>query len=220
VNGEQADELVLGLAAVGLALTAATYASGAGAAPARAGGSLAKAARKTGRLGADLTAYIGRALRDVIDWPKLKGAVAGVSVTEPMVAVRAARQAVKVERAGGLRNLVRDVGRVQARAGTNAALDGLRIAQTPAEMSRLARLAAAKGGKTRAILKVAGRGAIMLTLATLNLAGWILGAMLTVWGLVASLKSTTERVTQKVIDRGKRRRMERQQRFAAMTARG
>jgi hypothetical protein len=137
-----------------------------------------------------------------------------------MLAVRAAREAVKVERAGGLRNLVRDVGRVQARAGTNAALDGLRIAQTPAEMSRLARLAAAKGGKTRAILKVAGRGAIMLTLATVNLAGWIVGAMFTVWGVVASLKSTTERVTQRMIDRGKRRRLERQQRFAAMTARG
>ena len=219
-NGEQVDELVLGLAAVGLALTAATYTSAGAAAPARAGVSLAKAARKTGRLGSDLTAYIGRALRDVVDWPKLKGAVAGVSVTEPMLAVRAARDAVKVERAGGLRNLVRDVGRVQARAGTNAALDGLRIAQTPAEMSRLARLAAVKGGKTRAILKVAGRGAIMLTLATLNLAGWILGAMFTVWGVVASLKSTTERVTQRVIDRGKRRRLERQQRFAAMTARG
>ena len=217
-NGEQADELVLGLAAVGLALTAATYASVGTAAPARAGVSLAKAARKTGRLGSDLTAYIGRALRDVVDWQKLKGAVVGASVTEPMLAVRAARDAVKVERAGGFTHLVRDVGRVQARAGTNAALDGLRIAQTPAEMSRLARLAAAKGGKTRAILKVAGRGAIMLTLATLNLAGWILSAMLTVWGVVASLKSTTERVTQRMIDRGKRRRMER--RFAAMTARG
>ena len=79
-------------------------------------------------------------------------------------------------------------------------------------MSRLARLAAAKGGKTRAILKVAGRGAIMLTLATVDLAVWIFGAMLTVFGLVASLKSTTERVTQRMIDRGKRRRLERQQR--------
>ena len=44
--------------------------------------------------------------------------------------------------------------------------------------------------------------------------------MFTVWGVVASLKSTTERVTQRVIDRGKRRRLERQQRFAAMTVRG
>ena len=218
--GEQVDELVLGLAAVGLALTATTYASSGVAAPARVGVSVVKAARRAGKLSADLTAYVGRALRSVVDWPKLKSAITGASVTEPMLAVRAAREAVKVERAGGLTHLVRDVGRVQARAGTNAALDGLRIAQTPAEMSRLAALAAAKGSKTRAILKVAGRGAIMLTLATVNLASWILGAMLTLFGLVASLKSTTERVTQRMIDRGKRRRFARQQGLAAATGHG
>jgi hypothetical protein len=40
-----------------------------------------------------------------------------------------------------------------------------------------------------------------------------------VLGFVISLKSTTERITQRVIDRGKRRRLERQ-RFASATMRG
>jgi hypothetical protein len=220
VNGEEADELVLGLAAVGLAITAATYASSGVAAPARVGVSLAKVARKTGRLSAELSTTIGRSLRSVVDWPKLKTAIAGVSITEPALAVRAARDAVKVERAGGLMRLVGDVGRVQSKAGTKAALDGLRIAESPREVSRLARLAETAGGKTRAILKVAGRGAIMLTFAVIDLALWIAGALLTVFGFVVSLKSATERVTQRIIDRGKRRRLERQQRFAAMTVRG
>jgi hypothetical protein len=219
-SGQEADELVLGLACVGLAITAATYASAGTAAPARVGISLAKGARKVGRLGGDLTAYIGRTLRSVVDWPKFKKAIAGVTIMEPALAMRAARDAVKVERAGGLLHLVRDVGRVQAKAGTQAALDGLKVAETPREMSRLARLAAAKGGKTRAILKIAGRGAIMLTLAVFDLGAWVLGALLTLFGLVASLKSTTERVTQRVIDRRKARRLAQQQRFAAMTARG
>jgi hypothetical protein len=109
---------------------------------------------------------------------------------------------------------------VQSKAGTKAALDGLKVAETPREMSRLAQLAEKAGGKTRAILKVAGRGAIMLTFAAFDLAVWIAGALLTVFGLVTSLKSTTERVTQRMIDRGKRRRFARQQRFAAMTTRG
>jgi hypothetical protein len=220
VNGEDADQLVLGLAAVGLAITAATYASSGVAAPARVGVSLAKVARKTGRLSAELSTTIGRSLRSVVDWPKLKTAIAGVSITEPALAVRAAREAVKVERAGGLMRLVGDVGRVQSKAGTKAALDGLKIAESPREISRLARLAESAGGKTRAILKVAGRGAIMLTFAVIDLALWIAGALLTVFGFVVSLKSTTERVTQRIIDRGKRRRLERQQRFAAMTVRG
>lgn len=218
LSGEPVDELVLGLSAVGLAITAGTYASLGTTAPVRVGVTLAKAARKTGRLSADLAAYVGRVLREVVDWNKLKGALAGVSISEPAVAIRAAREAVKVERAGGLWNLVRDVGRVQSKAGTQAALDGLKVAETPREMSQLARLAAAKGGKTRAILKIAGRGAIMLTLAALDLTLWIFGALLTLFGLVSSLKSTVERITQRVIDRGKLRHLARQQRFAAMTA--
>jgi hypothetical protein len=219
-QGEQVDELVLGLACVGLAITAATYASVGVATPARVGISLAKAARKTARLSGDLAAYIGRSLRRVIDGPKLQEAIAGASVMQPMIAMRAAKDAVKVERAGGLLNLMRDVGTVQIKAGTRAALDGLKVAGSPREMSRLARLAAEKGGKTRAILKVAGRGAIMLTFAAFNLAAWIFGAMFTLFGLVASLKSATERTTQRLIDRSKARRLTRQQRFAAMTARG
>jgi hypothetical protein len=219
VKGEEVDTLVLGLAAVGLAVTAATYATSGVATPARVGVSLAKAARKTGRLSANLAETIGRSLRSVVDWPKLRTAIAGVSISEPALAIRAAREAVKVEKAGGLMRLVRDVGRVQSKAGTKAALDGLKIAESPREVSRLARLAEAAGGKTRAILKVAGRGAIMLTFAVIDLALWIGGALLTVLGFVVSLKSSTERITQRVIDRGKRRRLA-QQRFAAATMRG
>jgi len=218
-NGEKVDQLVLGLACVGIAITAATYASSGIAAPARIGVSLAKIARKTGKLSTDLAAVIGRSLRQVVDWPKFRTAIAGASISEPAIAVRAAREAVKLERAGGLLQLVRDTGRVQAKAGTQAALDGLKIAETPREMSRLARLAEAAGGKTRAILKIAGRGAIMLTFAAFDLGVWIIGALLTVFGLIASLKSTTERVTLRVIRHAKNRRLAAQQRFAATTVR-
>ena len=48
-TGQQVDELILGLACVGLAVTAGTYATVGAAAPARVGLSLVKAARKTGR---------------------------------------------------------------------------------------------------------------------------------------------------------------------------
>ena len=60
--------MILGLACVGLAITAGTYATLGTAAPARIGLSVAKVARKTGRLSADLTAYIGRTMRGVVDW--------------------------------------------------------------------------------------------------------------------------------------------------------
>jgi hypothetical protein len=196
-TGQQADELILGLAGVGLAVTAGTYVTVGLAAPARLGLTVLKAAGKTGRIGGRMAAWIGRSLREVVDWGALSRAVRGASITEPATAARATREAVKVEKARDLVRLAGDVGRVQMRAGTQAALDGLRLAEGPRDMSRIARLAAAKGGKTRAILKLAGRGAILLALGTFNLATWILSALLTLLGLAASLKRMTERMTER-----------------------
>jgi hypothetical protein len=220
-TGQEADELVLGLACVGLAITAGTYATLGAVAPARVGLTLAKAARKTGRLGADLAATMGRMLRGVVDWGRLKTAVAGMSITEPARAMRAAREAVKLRRAGGLVDLARDVGRVQAKAGTRAALDGLKIAETPREMSRVAKLAEKEGSRTRAILKAVGRGAIALSVAAFDLGAWILGALFTLLTFVATLKSATERTTLRVLRRRKeRRRLKEMRRLAALTTRG
>ena len=98
-------------------------------------------------------AWISRSLREIVDWSAISRAARGVGTAEPVMAVRAAREAVKVEKARDLVRLAGDVGRVQARAGTQAALDGLKIAEGPRDMSRIARLAATKGGKTRAILR-------------------------------------------------------------------
>lgn len=214
--GQQADELVLGLACVGLAITAGTYATVGAGAPVRVGLTLAKAARKTGRLSGRLAGSVGRMLRGVVDWAALKKAISGMSVAEPALAIRAARDAVKVERAGKLVDLARDVGKVEAKAGTQAALDGLKLAETPAEMSRVAKLAEKAGGKTRAILKVGGRTAIMLGAAVFDLASWVLGALFAVLGFVASLKRGTERLTESWLNRRKRRRE--RQRGAMMLA--
>jgi len=204
--GEKADTLVLGLACVGLAITAGTYATLGAEAPVRVGLTMAKVARKTGRLSEELAASVGRMLRGVVDWGALKKAIAGVSVTEPQLAVRAARDAVKVERAGKLVDLARDVGTIEAKAGTQAALESLKVAETPREMSRVARLAGKEGGKTRAILKIGGRTAIMLGGAAFGLASWLIGALIAVLGFVASLKRGVERMTENHLRRRKIKR--------------
>ena len=100
VNGDKFDEVVLGLALVGIAVTVGTYATFGVGMPARVGLSVVKAARKTGRLGSRMADWIGRSVREVVDWSALKGA--GGSLAEPAVAARAAREAVKVEKAEGL----------------------------------------------------------------------------------------------------------------------
>ncbi|MES1155399.1 MAG: hypothetical protein ABUL48_03110, partial [Pseudorhodoplanes sp.] len=128
-SGGEVDRLVLGLSCVGIAITAGTYATLGAGTPARVGLTIVKAARKTGRLGSRMGEAVARSLRGVVDWSALRRAFASASLTEPALAVRAAREAVKVEKAEDLFRLTRDVGRVQTKAGTQAALDGLRVAE-------------------------------------------------------------------------------------------
>jgi len=174
LTGRQYDPWILGLAGVGIAITAVTYASFGATTPERVGVSLVKAARRTGRL-------------------------------NPALAVRVAREAVKVEGAGGLVGLAQNTGRIEAKAGSQAALDSLAIAQAPQDMSRMARLAAAKGGKTRATVKLLGRAAIVLTASAIEVASWLLWAGFALLGFCASCKAAAERATQRYLDRRKLR---------------
>jgi hypothetical protein len=204
--GQPADELILGLACVGIAVTAGTYASLGAGAPARVGLTVVKAARKTGRMGTHMATWLSRTLRDAVDWSKFKRVLGPGTLTQPANVARAAREAVKAEKVEGLVKVVGDVGRVQAKAGTQAALDSMKIAQGPRDMARMSRLAAAKGGKTRAILKLAGRGAILLTMGTFNLAMWMFWAAFTAFGFVSALKRMVERSTERACARRKLRR--------------
>lgn len=207
--GDEADELILGLAGVGLAVTAGTYASLGVGAPARIGISLLKGARKTGRLGEKLAASLGRSLRMAAEGSGLSRLASNASLLHPVAAVRAARDAVKLDRAGGVLRLIEDTERVQAKAGTRAAMDGLKIAERPQDMARLARLAEKKGGKTRAILKLGGRAALTVTTALLTLANWSFSALMTLIGFLVAVKSLTERLTWRWIHWGKARQARR-----------
>ena len=185
LTGQKYDPWILGLAGVGIGITAATYATLGASAPERAGLSIVKAARRTGRL-------------------------------NPVLAVRAVREAVKVEGAGGLVELAENTGRVESKAGTQAALDSLAVAQEPEDMSRLARLSAAKGGKTRAIVKLLGRGAIVLAASALDASLWIFWVGLALFGFCASCKRGVETMTLRYVQRRKLRRA--RQELASLTA--
>jgi hypothetical protein len=208
--GEDTDRLVLGLATVGLAVTAATYVSVGGAAPVRAGLTLVKDARKVGRLGEGLAEWAGRSAREVVDAPVLQQAVASGSVLRPGETASAIKAAFRAEKAGGLVRLAKDVGRVTEKVGTRGALDTLRVAEGPKDVTRAVRLAEAKGGQTRAIIKILGRGALLLATGAFNLTLWLFSALMALFGFLCSIKATTERATQAWLDRKKARRLRKQ----------
>ncbi|SEH39960.1 hypothetical protein [Tardiphaga sp. OK245] len=208
--GEDTDHLILGLAAAGLAVTAATYVSVGGVAPVRAGLTLVKDARKVGRIGEGLTTWAARSARGVVDGPMLRAAVADASILRPGQTITAVKAAFRTEKAGGIVRLAGDVGRVGEKAGTRGALDTLRIAQSPKDVTRAARLATAKGGQTRAIMKMFGRGALLLAAGAFNLSMWVFWALFALLGFVVSIKATTERITWSWLQRSKARRARRE----------
>ncbi|WP_371926776.1 hypothetical protein [Bradyrhizobium sp. WD16] len=208
-SGEKADRLLLGLAAAGIAVTAATYVSVGTAAPARAGLSLVKDARKAGRLGAGLAGWAGRSAIDVVDGPMLRGAMADASVMRPAASLAALRGAVRADKVAALIRAAKDAGRIGEKAGTRGALETLRLADEPADLARAARLAEGKGTQTRALLKLFGRGALVLAAGAFDLAVWLFGAAFALLGLLASIKATTERLTEALLRRAKLRRARR-----------
>jgi hypothetical protein len=207
--GEETDHLILGLATAGLVVTAATYVSVGGAAPLRAGLTLVKDTRKVGRLSEGLVQFAGRSAREVVDAPVLQKAVASGSVLRPGETISAMKAAFRAEKAGALVRLAKDVGRVGEKAGIKAAQDTLKIAESPKEVARAARLAEKKGGQTRAILKTLGRGALLLATGAFNLTLWLFGLALTLFGFLSSIKATTERLTYAWLRRKKAKRARR-----------
>lgn len=97
----------------------------------------------------------------------------------------AARSGRKVQAASA----VVDLGRASSKAGTRAAFAGLSHVDDAAGAARLARLADVKGGKTLAILKVLGRGALFVTEAMAKLAFWVIAAIVNLIGLISSFNA-------------------------------
>jgi hypothetical protein len=157
-----------------------------------------------------LTQWAGRSAREIVDTPVLQQAVASGSVLRPGETLSAIKAAFRTEKAGGLVRLAKDVGRVSEKAGTRGALDTLRIAEGPKDVARAARLAESKGGQTRAILKMLGRGALLLAAGAFNLTTWVFGALLALFGFLSSIKATTERLTMAWLRRKKARRLRKQ----------
>ena len=189
LRGEAADELVLGLSVVGLAITGATWASLGVAAPARAGITSVKSAVKAGRLSRPLKTVLTRATREAVDGEAVRGMLGALRRFDLGAARAAAQAAVRPGALGRLRGLADDAAVLYAKTGHRGAQQALSLAESGDDLARAARLAAARGPRTRAILKTLGRGALVLGGLSLTLAGWILSAVGAAFSLAWTLSA-------------------------------
>jgi hypothetical protein len=184
-TGEPADKLVMGLAAVGLGVTAATWLSAGEAAPARGGLTVIKRLRKAGRMSDAMVASLGRVVSEAVDLDGLGRAARSLGSFEIAAASDAAAAAVRPARLAPLAAMSRDAVRIAGKSGARSLDEAFALARSPKELSRVARLSEGLGRATRATLKIAGRAAIILTEGLVTIAAWLLTAI--AWCLAVAM---------------------------------
>ena len=148
LRGLPVDQVDVVLSVVGLGATALVVATGGTSYTLKAGAGFLKIAHRTGRLAPDVTRVFTRAFREGVDWARLArgGKVADAA---RMDALRPALA------------LADDLGAMQARLGTAAALHVLRQADTASDMRALTRASRALGPRSVAALEVLGKSRVL-----------------------------------------------------------
>lgn len=182
LSGEEIDPLMIGLATVGLGLTAATVATLGATAPEKAGVSTLKALKRAGRLSPLLAREVGVVAANALDGPALK--LVGTSMARlDLAAARAASgRVLKAEAVTTLKGLGTDVATIGGNAGYRTTVAALGSATSAKEMGVIARLSARFGTATRAVM-VLGGGALTFASMMTTAVVWSLWLVLWIAGL-------------------------------------
>lgn len=183
------DPVLLALAGTGLGLTAATVASGGGAAPVKVGLSLVKVARKSGRISKNLGRQLTRLTKNAIDPKALSEVSTRFSKLELKTLNRVqldelGRAATRIVSPTASKQLLksgRSVRRIANNASPKGALDALQHADSVQDLSRLAILSGSLKSTFRASLRLLpdlGKTLYKLTSTLISLLVWLASVLL------------------------------------------
>lgn len=190
VRGEANDNTVLALAGAGLVLSAATWVSLGGGLPARGGLSVVKSASKAGKLSPALTAGLARTAAGAIDRPALNASLAAAARLDLAGARMASANLIRPAAMKRLAALGQDTGTLYAKTGQRGLRQVLNIAEDAGDIGKAAKLSSTAGSKTRAILTLLGRSALVLGGLSLTAAGWLFALL----GYALALAMLAQRV--------------------------
>ncbi len=148
LRGLPVDQVDVALSFVGIGATALIVATGGTSYAVKAGAGFLKIAHRTGRLAPDVARVFTRAFSEGVDWARLArgGRIADAA---RMDALRPALA------------LAEDLGQMQARLGTGAALHVLRQADTATDVRALTRATRTLGPRSVAALEVLGKSRVL-----------------------------------------------------------
>lgn len=173
VSGEEIDGMTIGLATVGLGLTAATVASLGLTLPQRAGLSTLKAVKRAGRLSPALAREVGVAATAAMDGAALTAVSTSLARLDLAAARQAAGRIMKPAAVRTLKGLGTDVATIGKNSGYRATVQTLGTANSAKEVSTIARLSGRFGMATRAVVALGG-AAFAISSLTASAAFWSL----------------------------------------------
>lgn len=217
VIGQEPDQLVLGLAAAGLALEVGTLTTGGASLGAKAGASLIKAGVKSATVSRRLMREVGHVLSSAINVAPLKSlSVADATNLPKLRAV--ASEAVDLRRVEPVIEAAGTLRKIEERGKPIDAIMVMKTAEGLDDIKAAEKVSSVFKGKTGAVLKVIGRkaydftGLILKTVVNLtwrmaSLIIWAVSGILSgILGLIATIQ--TVRLVLGVVRRGRKEKEE------------
>ncbi|MFP4450693.1 MAG: hypothetical protein ACLFP0_07175 [Rhodosalinus sp.] len=158
IRGEDVDEVILILSAVGLSATGLVAVTGGGSVTVKAGAGLAKLARGMGAMPAWMARGLTDAARQGVDWAGISG-VRSVDDLMALLRPHVLRPAVKT---------LDDAGRVVGSAGASGGLYLIGKTADAADLARLAQVSAAAGERTVGAMEILGKSRLLRTALRLS----------------------------------------------------
>jgi hypothetical protein len=184
LNNQPYSPLTMGLAAAGLVVTGVTVASLGAATPARVGVTALKVADKADLLSQPLRRTMTSVATNLVDTNAMKETLDLAAQGDVNAARLALTRSVRAEPLAALTTTASDLGMLAKSNGYRATHDVLKLADSPADISRLRRMAESFGPRFRGALVLVAGAALTTAGILASASGWLLAALM--WILVAA----------------------------------
>jgi hypothetical protein len=157
-KGEEVNQLIVGLAGVGVGLTAVTYGTAGSTSIVKAGTSTLKLAAKTGRITKSFSKELVRVSSKVFDWRLFKQSVKQSNKLSDIP--RVARKSFHPSAIMPLQRMAKNIDNIRLNTSLSDTLHLLRYVENSDDLRRLEKFTLKHKQLSKGILKITGRGAL------------------------------------------------------------
>jgi hypothetical protein len=187
VAGQEYSELVLGLSVVGLGATAATIATGGGGVIAKAGISLMKAAKRTGKLTKEFAETLTRLTSEAVNMPLLRQTLRSTDLTDLAKTQRVFSDYGRNVRAAKLLPVLNRLSDINNTVGPAETIRLLKYVKTTENLDDVGAMTKRFGVRSRGIMELTGKTALRSFKTAFKVTDWIAAQMIGFASWIAGL---------------------------------